>query len=54
MMTAEQAIAQYTEHFGGFPYFLFMSASEEAIVSAVEKALADGEEIRPEYSDVDY
>ncbi len=28
-MTAEEAVGVYTKIFGGFPYFLFMGASEE-------------------------
>ncbi len=44
-MTAEEAIRIYVERFGGFPAFLFMGASDEAVVSAVEKAMKSGEEI---------
>lgn len=47
-MTREEAIAAYTEKFGGFPYFLMMGASDEAVIAAVEKALKSGKEIEPE------
>ena len=43
-MTAEEAVGVYTKIFGGFPYFLFMGASEEVIVEAVEEALRTGED----------
>lgn len=47
-MTRDEAIAAYADRFGGFPYFLFMGAGDEAVVEAVEKALSDGEPVRPE------
>lgn len=47
-MTREEAIEAYTDKFGGFPYFLMMGASDEAVITAVEKALKSGEEIEPE------
>jgi hypothetical protein len=52
-MTAEEAVGAYTKIFGGFPYFLFMGASEEVIVDAVEEALRTGEEIQAE-EEADY
>lgn len=47
-MTAEQAIAAYTEKFGGWPYFLMMGADDDYIVECVEEALRTGEEIEAE------
>lgn len=47
-MTREEAIAAYTKKFGGFPYFLMMGASDEAVIKAVKKALKSGKEIEPE------
>ena len=47
-MIREEAIAAYTEKFGGFPYFLMMGASDEAVIKAVKKALKSGKEIEPE------
>ena len=47
-MTREEAIKAYTEKFGGFPYFLMMGTSDEAVITAVKKALKSGEEIEPE------
>lgn len=46
-MTATEAIKIYTDHFGGFPTFLFMGASDESIVAAVENAIKSGREIEP-------
>lgn len=46
-MTREEAIAAYTEKFGGFPHFLMMGTSDEAVITAVKKALKSGEEIKP-------
>lgn len=50
-MTANEAKQKYIDRFGGFPEFLFMSASDDSIIKAVEKALKDNEEIEPEYDD---
>jgi len=53
-MSKEEAINKYIEKFGGFPYMLFMGASDEVIIKAVEKALRDGKEIKNEKEDIDY
>ena len=52
--TAEQAIAAYTERFGGWPYFIMMYASEHDVIFEVRKALRTGKEIEAEYDDADY
>lgn len=44
-MTLEEAINEYIKKFGGFPYFLFMGASEETIIAVIEEALESGKEI---------
>lgn len=46
--TKDDAIDAYTEHFGGFPYFLFMGADESVIIDEVVKALELDREIEPE------
>lgn len=46
--TEKDAINAYTERFGGFPYFLFMGAEEDYIISEVVKALELGREIEAE------
>lgn len=46
--TKEDAINAYTEHFGGFPYYLFMGADESVIIDEVVKALELDREIEPE------
>ena len=46
--TEEDAISAYTERFGGFPYFLFMGAEEDYIISEVVKALETDREIEAE------
>lgn len=43
--TKDDAIAAYTEHFGGFPYYLFMGADESVIIDEVVKALELDREI---------
>lgn len=48
-MTADRAIDLYVDKYGGFPYFMFMGASDEAIIEAVKKALDSGEEIVVEH-----
>lgn len=53
-MTAQEAIKAYSERFGGFPYFLFLSAPDECVVEAVEVALQTGEEIKAEHPGDDY
>lgn len=53
-MSKEEAINNYIEKFGGFPYMLFMGATDEVIIKAVEKALKDGKEIKNQREDVDY
>ena len=47
-MTRDEAVAAYTDRFGGFPWFLFMGAGDEELVRRVEEALRDGEPVRPE------
>lgn len=46
-MTKEEAIKAYTERFGGFPYYLFMGASDEYIIWEVRRALRRNKEIEP-------
>lgn len=46
--TKSEAINAYTEHFGGFPYYLFMGAEEDVIIDAVVKALETDREIEAE------
>ena len=46
--TEDDAINAYTEHFGGFPYYLFMGAEEDVIIDAVVKALETDREIEEE------
>lgn len=43
--TKSEAIDAYTEHFGGFPYYLFMGADEGVIIDEVVKALELDREI---------
>lgn len=53
-MTVNEAIEKYSDKFGGFPYFLFLGASDELIIESVEKALATGNEIEPDNNEGDY
>ena len=46
--TEDDAINAYTERFGGFPYYLFMGAEEDYIISEVVKALETDREIEAE------
>lgn len=46
--TEDDAISAYAERFGGFPYFLFMGAEEDYIISEVVKALELDREIEAE------
>ena len=46
--TEDDAINAYTEHFGGFPYYLFMGADGDYIISEVVKALELDREIEAE------
>nr|DAL58250.1 MAG TPA_asm: OHCU decarboxylase [Caudoviricetes sp.] len=46
--TKSEAIDVYTEHFGGFPYYLFMGADEGVIINEVVKALELDREIEAE------
>ena len=46
--TEDDAISAYTERFGGFPYYLFMGAEEDYIISEVVKALETDREIEAE------
>lgn len=46
--TEDDAINAYTERFGGFPYYLFMGADEDYIISEVVKALETDREIEAE------
>lgn len=43
--TEDDAINAYTEHFGGFPYYIFMGSEEDVIIDAVVKALETDREI---------
>lgn len=52
--TKEEAINEYTKKFGGFPYFLFMGASDEVIVKAIQEALKTGNAITAEENKNDY
>lgn len=52
-MTADRAIDLYVEKYGGFPYFMFMGASDETIIETVQKALETGEEIAVDHVDGD-
>lgn len=38
-------IKMYVQKFGGFPYFLFMGASDESIKEAILESLKTGKEI---------
>ena len=52
-MTAQEAIDAYTQKFGGWPYFLFMAASDSVIIKAAQDALQTGKPIQaPEDSDI--
>ena len=46
--TEDDAISAYTERFGGFPYYLFMGADGDYIISEVVKALETDREIEAE------
>lgn len=46
--TEDDAISAYAEHFGGFPYYLFMGADDDVIIDAVVKALETDREIEAE------
>lgn len=46
--TEDDAINAYTERFGGFPYYLFMGADGDYIISEVVKALELDREIEAE------
>lgn len=46
--TEDDAVSAYAGRFGGFPYFLFMGAEEDCIVSEVVKALELDREIEAE------
>lgn len=54
IMNVEEAINEYKKKFGGFPYFLFMSASEETIIAVIEEALDSGVEIDTLDASIDY
>lgn len=54
IMTVEEAINEYIKKFGGFPYFLFMGASEETIIAVIEEALNSGVEIDTLDTSIDY
>jgi len=53
-MTAEEAIAKYTERFGGYPAFLLMGASDEEIVAALTACIESGQELQPDHLDAEY
>ena len=46
--TEDDAISEYAERFGGFPYYLFMGTEEDVIIDAVVKALETDREIEAE------
>lgn len=46
-MTRQEAIDAYTERFGGFPHYLFMTAPDEYVIWEVRRALRRGKEIEP-------
>lgn len=46
-MTRQEAIDAYTERFGGFPYYLFMTASDDYLIWEVKRALRRNKEIEP-------
>lgn len=46
--TEDDAINAYAERFGGFPYYLFMGADGDYIISEVVKALELDREIEAE------
>ena len=46
--TEDDAISAYTKRFGGFPYFLFMGADGDYIISEVVKSLELDREIEAE------
>ena len=46
--TEVDAISAYAEHFGGFPYYLFMGAEVDVIIDAVVKALETDREVEAE------
>lgn len=50
----EHAIRQYVKKFGGFPYFLFLGASDEDIINAIEKSFKENKEITKENNNIDY
>lgn len=52
-MTAEEAIAKYTEKFGGYPAFLLMGADDNEIVETLMECVRTGKELEPE-EDGDY
>lgn len=53
-MTREEAIQAYEEMFGGFPYFLLMTASDDEVVYRVRRALVRKKEIEADEVDGDY
>lgn len=48
----EEVVSAYIEMFGGYPYFLLMGASDEAIIKALEPCLESGEEYEGEPEEV--
>jgi hypothetical protein len=52
--TKEDAINAYAEHFGGFPYYLFMGAEEDVIIDAVVKAIETDRIIEPKNDEAVY
>lgn len=53
-MTKEQAIAAYTEKFGGYPAFLLAGADDDYIITALSKCVETGEEYEAPAEDADY
>ena len=52
--TKSEAIDAYTDHFGGFPYYLFMGADDDVIIDEVVKSLELDREITRDDDEVMY
>lgn len=44
----EEVVEAYEEMFGGYPAFLFMGASDEVVIKALEPCLKSGKEYEPD------
>ena len=53
-MSAEEAIAKYTEMFGGYPAFLLMGAEDDEIISTLTKCIEEGKELKAPDPEADY